>query len=844
MIIKSTYGLSVLLCRHLAQVVQFPKANTPVRYAMLTGCPPFQSSSQKEIYEKVKNVTYEWPPHNQCINDIPDEAKDLVACLLKADAEERFEPDRIVGHPFFSMNGGTAIPSSIEPRCRVKKPSWLRPESPRGDVMDESCSTISLRTLARQCGVGHLPGRDVPFKVIGGNIDLSLYKECLAEEATETYPRVPLPRDMVYTSQTALKDWPNEPQVNREFVAPGNLSKELQSNTDDDAAEAEDELSLDLQSIPRRVQAINPNIPRLQPIQSPGGQRAPALSHAATLRAAQFSTIPTRRLTFQTRSIAQAEAQAEAVAARAPPSHTGSLRLRRGLLNEHPVRSATLRLPTVRSAPDPSNKTGSDEKELSKAVPRVSRSKSASIPITHQKSEPVATVGRSLSTRSVPGRIAKDPGYRAVQETNKVPSLAQDRMAPIEKTETSSSSGSTWSGSTLRDSMPDRLRQSSRGGFKRSLISPDEVVECISGTKPSEVLENLRKIQVEIETSLKSSSSQSRVGSILVKQNAVNSRPAVTRWVDYTNKYGVGYILNNGAVGCLFLTDGAYPRTCIHVRDAEAHIRKKNSPSYSEKEQLVHKNGSPVEYVEFPTKESLKRIFVPSAQFQLKIRPDGNAEKMHPGTSSYDFEKRRKLIVWDKFGKYMCQKFEKCEGEESKENNKIPLTRRRNQPHAANHFVRFFQRIGNIVVWGYGNGSFQFNFPDHTKIVLSDSGTWLDFYHLPPKAASSLASGVQPDYDDLSTRSVLSYPTSIIVEGTYRDANFRHIIETNELRDKLQFISAVLKIWLENGGLGCLGKDNKYLLWRGMGDSGKLLWVTVGAEGGDLRYHQSPAVER
>lgn len=809
---------------------------------MLTGCPPFQSSSQKEIYEKVKNVTYEWPTHSQCINDIPDEAKDLVACLLKADAEERFEPDRIVGHPFFSMNGGSAIPSSIEPKCRVNKPSWLRPESPRGDVMDESCSTISLRTLARQCGVGHLPGRDEPFKVVGGNIDLSLYKECLAEEATETYPRVPLPRDMVYTSQTALRDWPNEPQLNAGFVTPGNSSKELQSNTDYAAAETEDELSLDLQFIPRRVPAVNPNIPRLQPFQSPGGQRAPALSHAATLRAAQFSTMPTRKTTFQTKGIVKAE-----VAARAPPSYTATVRTRCGLLNEQPVRSAPLRLAPVRSASDPSNKIGSDEKESSKAVPRILRSKSASIPITHQKPEPRAALGRNLSTRSVPDRKAKEQGYRAVQDRNKVPSLLQDRMVPIEKTETSSSSGSTLSGSTLRDSIPDRPRQTSRGGLKRTLISPDEVVECISGTKPAEVLENLRKIQAAIETSLRSISSQSRsarVDSILVKQNAVNSRPAVTRWVDYTNRYGIGYILNNGAVGCLFLTDGAYPRTCIHVRDAEAHLRKKKYPSYSEKEQIVHQNGAPVEYLEFPTKESLKRIFVPSAQFQLKIRPDGTAEKMHPGTTSYDFEKRRKLIVWDKFGKYMCQKFEKGELEESKEDSKVLPTRRRNQSHAANHFVRFFQRIGNVVVWGYGNGSFQFNFPDHTKIILSDSGTWLDFYHLPPKAASSLGHGIKPDHEDLSTRSVLSYPTSIMVEGIHKDTDFRDIIETNELRDKLQFVSTVLGIWLENGGLGCLGKDNKYLLWEGMGDSGKLLWVTVGAEGGDVRYHQSPAVER
>ena len=51
-------------------------------------------------------------------------------------------------------------------------------------------------------------------------------------------------------------------------------------------------------------------------------------------------------------------------------------------------------------------------------------------------------------------------------------------------------------------------------------------------------------------------------------------------------------------------------------------------------------------------------------------------------------------------------------------------------------FIKFYQRLGNVGVWGFGDGAFQFNFPDHTKIVLDATGTWCHFWHLPQDAAT------------------------------------------------------------------------------------------------------------
>lgn len=775
-----------------------------VRYAMLTGCPPFQSSSQREIYERVKSVNYDWPQDDRCINDIPDEAKDLVACLLKVDAEERPEPDEIVGHPFFSMHGGTAIPLNIEADCRTNKPSWLRAEHPRGDVMDKTCSVLPLDTLARNCGVGHLPGNEKPFEVVGGNVELSLYKECLKEEADETYPRVPLPKDMVYTSQTALMGWPSEQALITQPSLPVKVENMSQKTIKDSAAE-DDELQMILPPLPRR---------------------APIQSHAATLRAAQFSSMPSRKVIFQSRAVARGEADSP----KPPISYTSTLRTRRGLLNELPVRSAS----------NPSNTHSSETNQLPKPVPRITRSKSARIPVPHSKSNSEPIIISDQPVKPIPQNTDKET--RGIQEKKRIVSNIMDELAPISNREIPSLS-------SLSGSLPLRPSKSSRNAVLGTLISPKDVVECIPGTKPAEVLDNLTKIWTEIDTSINNASSglsRSNLGSILIKHNNIEDRPSVVKWVDYSYKLGVGYTLSNGTIGCVFNADATSPQSCVLVAGAETHLKKKQTTSYAEKQQIVPKNGPPVAFLENSDEEGLKRVFAPGAQFQLKIGADGIAEKMGPGTTAYDFEKRKKVSYWDKFAKYMTRNLGTSEEEES--NLHLPKEKtlangRRKSQRNTSCFIRFYQRLGNVGIWGYGDGTFQFNFPDHTKVVISDKGAWVDFYHLPVQAAKSLREGVQPDLETLNTRSIISYPTAIMVQGVHKGTDFKEIIASGDLLAKLKFANQVVGIWLKCGGLGCIGEE-KYLAWEGVADAGgKLVWVSVGSRNEDVRYFKPDTLE-
>ncbi len=93
----------------------------------------------------------------------------------------------------------------------------------------------------------------------------------------------------------------------------------------------------------------------------------------------------------------------------------------------------------------------------------------------------------------------------------------------------------------------------------------------------------------------------------------------------------------------------------------------------------------------------------------------------------------------------------------------------------------------------------------------------------------------------LDKRDVLSYPTQALLHGSSQGHSFLDIIEANQFEFKLAFIRDVAVDWCQAGGIGCLGRNIKRS-WDGMrenvvnGRSDRLVWVTVGARGGDHRY--------
>ena len=974
---------------------------------MITGYPPFQSRSPNEIYRKAKEVEYEWPDDANCQSVIPQEVKNLVARLLVVDAEARPDLDEIVSHPFFAMHGGKCIPMVMHPEARCKKPDYLDPAGPRGDTILAEHPTCWLSDFAEECGVGHLPNFPEPFKVVGGDVEVSLYSACQAEEFKGTYPVVPLPPHMVYGS--------TRPLTNSGELQQLLSSKSSFSDTD----------SVNVRS--GRVRPPRP-IPSRRSIDDLGiGRTGPSQSHAAKLRASRIRS-GTHQAVHKAASTASTSSQVSASVKVLTSSHgvttsidgpesTGSgrvlhispiqphasdrgvglstdsasstssrvtrskkseptsmsseapndqaklmsaqyfdqdnskpdevrrertartkARIASAVQNEmtDPDRSANASIKSSWSeqlkqvpVPEPLRISRATQGEMSKPPARASTSTQRSLshrpkevvkPDTQQEtmaqskgrttsavqsemSGPPASEQGSVRSSHRSGNVPKSAirQGKTPQTRGRVASVGQKDMSERSNSEKGSvrsdmgqpatsdkgsvrSSASKWSievrepildpedkviirprhFSTTQSDPPDSDKASVRSFYayqarqtptSAPIIGPKDIPEYVCGTKPDEVLHKLSKLHEELSRNL--SKAETDHPPFKHEERTIARRPLVTRWVDYTNKFGIGYILSNGTVGSIFIGSEQNRSVCIAVANAEEHFRNRKSKGYVEHRQVIQQTGAHVEFAENWDTDGFKHVSIAPAKFQIELDKDAkNFIKKFPARNANDAQKWRKIMYWEKFGVYMINQLAKNEPDW----NKARTEKQKNHdgPESSGAcdvggcFIKFYQRLGNVGIWGFGDGSFQFNFPDHTKLVISDDGTWVDFYHLPLHGAKRVNRGYEIWGMDLANRTSLCYPVHVMLKGYIEGESgddsiredFREILGENNFEGKLKWVRDVVREWHCAGGLGFMSGKNERMKWEGMPEKKvkrkekeKLVWATVGCVGGDAPWY-------
>lgn len=269
--------------------------------------------------------------------------------------------------------------------------------------------------------------------------------------------------------------------------------------------------------------------------------------------------------------------------------------------------------------------------------------------------------------------------------------------------------------------------------------------------------------------------------------------PFVAKWVDYSRRYGVGYVLDDGSIGTLLSAEEQYPVTIAFATDGYNHLRKAGA------NRELAKSAALQYYTTAKKDRGLSRVEVLEKRRVEEIR-----------------------TVWHKFGKYMCATF----GDEERPMRKDPRI----------NFVKFYQRLGNVGIWGFDDGSFQFNFPDHTKLVLSSDAGYGHFLCLPLDATSLLEETGNVPWRHVKARANLRGSLQQLLYGSAdKEDTYKELTESNLLREKIEFIYAVVEEWVQQGGLGCLADPKKYS-WTGpqLEETKRLDWASVGRFGGDV----------
>jgi hypothetical protein len=200
---------------------------------------------------------------------------------------------------------------------------------------------------------------------------------------------------------------------------------------------------------------------------------------------------------------------------------------------------------------------------------------------------------------------------------------------------------------------------------------------------------------------------------IISSKTATPPHPhVVVKWVDYTNKFGLGYILNDGSVGCILrdipTTEGSktvmLPPAGVFIRSAERHILRRSDETYEERNQPVPMT-EPIKFFENNGESGLSEVKVSPEHFRVSINEDGSAGKMNPGKDIYQHRKRERIILWKKFANYMIA-FGRDEAVPVEETESAG-TMSPGQKGTMAELVTFYQRFGDVGCWVYCDGHLQ-----------------------------------------------------------------------------------------------------------------------------------------
>ena len=797
-------------------------------YAMLIGSPPFASKTQAEIYSKLKLLQYDWK-ETDSQNFIPLQAKQLVSSCLNLNGPDRPEMDDLVEHEFFKMG---AIAEEIEPICRTTKPLWLENADPRGDKVRPGYG-VEYSKICQSSGVGRSPsGKSRPS--VGENMNKSAMAEVELENAQGCAPVIPLPEGVIYQQFTAArKEWLST----RRFPVRAALTKGKELPPHAVAA-------LDMSGMTQAVNEIEAT-----PTLSGPTLHAAAVSAAFPKRPTQSFAAQQRQKALPTRIVSsKIDPKEELQLPATVEVDEEGLPVSRGYLRERPLRA-----PSTRSLRSNSRRDASVDAQ--RALPKSStipggmnRTLGERLALDASEAPPQekpATKGRSFSHHLLPTRTSSRASETVHVDSARSASASQSSDMQSRILQPTTANRRQLLGNQSEKGLMSKEAKMLGGRMRPRLMSVSDST-TLKDSVPSAIITSLRRLHESLSPPTTPSVTRNKPSS--ASHNTRAPHTVVEKWVDYTNKYGIAYILSDSTVGVVLKSSDKESKasSCIVVRNSRKFYTRRSRKLEA---QIVPQDdgATPVEFYEQCNEEGMRMVQVPARTYRLdvEIYDDTAAattelgERFKETGAGAEAERLRLVVLADKFGKYMT----KTLGIEEVDYD-VDLPRR-----GSTNFVNFYQRLGNVGVWGYGEGGFQFNFPDHTKMVVYERESAeggkefaLDMYYLQAADATHLAQHGSFKAKALERRNLATFTVRDILEDVLaadtkmKRKGYPDVVASNEAKEKLAWIRGVIGCWIKEGGVGRVGGER--LGWTGLQERGdekkaKLVWVSVGRAGGD-----------
>ncbi|KAL5115295.1 Cell cycle serine/threonine-protein kinase cdc5/MSD2 [Pleosporales sp. CAS-2024a] len=432
-------------------------------------------------------------------------------------------------------------------------------------------------------------------------------------------------------------------------------------------------------------------------------------------------------------------------------------------------------LPALKENDEPVQEVEAPKRMLDKQPTRLRAVRKISNP-----GHPTAAMAAAPAPLRVPRDSRTTTRVRAVKESAK-------EMAKASKTDLPDLPPLKVAKSTVRASAKPESEAASQPATVRNAPRIRIIGTEMPATDPVSVLARLHVLRDNLARALERKPTKSR-------RDQPSRLPYVSKWVDYSRRYGVGYVLDDGSIGTLLTAEDNYPVTVAFATDGYAHLKK------------AGKN-----------REQAKNV---DLNFYTNVKKDRGLTRIEV------LDKRRieeVRTVWHKFGRYMCATIGEDDAPFRKDANRV-------------NFVKFYQRLGNVGVWGFEDGAFQVNFPDHTKLVLSADAGACRFLCLSMEAIAMMKGPGSLPWKYVKGRSQLTGSLQQLLYGSAEKVDdYKKQTEANLLRSKIEFIYRLVAEWCKEGGIGCLVEPRDHV-WDGpqLEETKRLDWASVGRYGGDV----------